>query len=969
MAGLLGQLLLELGINTAAWKDGLDKATYQAQAFAKEVSNQFASIGDAVGRLGESFAGLSPELGGAVSSITSAFKNIADAGGGVAGTTTGIIGAFVAAGVAADGLAIHAGLSAAKIGELSKATGVSVPTLSLLGDIAGTVGIGVDQMGKALERMDRSALAAAQQGPKASNAYRDLGIAVTDTTGAMRPAEAIFNDVAKRFSEMADGPQKTALAIKIFGRAGAEMIPLLDEGGAKLAALEEHFSKLGATVDEATAASGEELKTNMALMQGAFQGVENELAKQLVPALNEVADEFISFFENNHDQVVQFIAVWADAGKIVLNLFQGFVTTIKVVQDAFFGLIGVLQGTFQGLGFASRDALEGNFKQAWADIKQGGADAANAAKLSWSDAAKDIKDGITDIGKVWDATNAKPEKSVKPSSAPPAKSVDTTWIDNMVAASERAMEKQKELAEAVGKVSSATIEARASAQSGEEIQRLWDEAVAKGETTSGKFLAAWRAAVPQIQANVAWMETFKAAVADQQGLDTLDEKLNKQIAALKDVASAHSALALAQAKNNAELTPLIDHLNELKTQYDLITNGGKNVSDNSVKLAADIKRQGDEIDALRLKTKALNDELETKAVADFAESLKKMTAEAGAANAIEAQVAKTVEEDTAKWGEQAVNVDAVRAATIQAAAAKAVFAASKAYDPSELVVMQTAINDLNQNWKAMGLTADQYGKTLLDLKAKTADLAAQSNSFTAGITAGFAKFAASIPLQGQIMEKLTDQALTGITDQFTEMVTTGKAKWQDLVTSMEKTLVSSEIKSLLGKLFSTVGQSGGILGQIFGGSGIGGGGSQAAASAALTTAGTTLTTAGAALTGAATALTTAAATMSASGGAGGAGGGLASLLGSFGGGQERGGDVTPGKWYVVGEKRPEVFVPHTSGTILPSAAPSAMTGGDTHVTMNVQTSDADSFRKSSGQMLRDMTRQVSIGNSRNRGGY
>lgn len=49
--------------------------------------------------------------------------------------------------------------------------------------------------------------------------------------------------------------------------------------------------------------------------------------------------------------------------------------------------------------------------------------------------------------------------------------------------------------------------------------------------------------------------------------------------------------------------------------------------------------------------------------------------------------------------------------------------------------------------------------------------------------------------------------------------------------------------------------------------------------------------------------------------------GLAALLAvmaMFGGFRERGGDVAPGRAYVVGERRPEVFVPHEAGTIVPS---------------------------------------------------
>lgn len=64
---------------------------------------------------------------------------------------------------------------------------------------------------------------------------------------------------------------------------------------------------------------------------------------------------------------------------------------------------------------------------------------------------------------------------------------------------------------------------------------------------------------------------------------------------------------------------------------------------------------------------------------------------------------------------------------------------------------------------------------------------------------------------------------------------------------------------------------------------------------------------------------------------GGGGGNWLTAIGSaiFGGFRANGGPVSAGRAYVVGERRPEVFVPSTSGTILPSvaAAASGMAGG------------------------------------------
>jgi hypothetical protein len=69
---------------------------------------------------------------------------------------------------------------------------------------------------------------------------------------------------------------------------------------------------------------------------------------------------------------------------------------------------------------------------------------------------------------------------------------------------------------------------------------------------------------------------------------------------------------------------------------------------------------------------------------------------------------------------------------------------------------------------------------------------------------------------------------------------------------------------------------------------------------------------------------------------------------NFGGFREMGGGVQAGKAYVVGEKRPEIFVPNRPGTILPDAAASLSSAGSTYQdnrtinnTINTQAADPE----------------------------
>lgn len=104
---------------------------------------------------------------------------------------------------------------------------------------------------------------------------------------------------------------------------------------------------------------------------------------------------------------------------------------------------------------------------------------------------------------------------------------------------------------------------------------------------------------------------------------------------------------------------------------------------------------------------------------------------------------------------------------------------------------------------------------------------------------------------------------------------------------------------------------------------------------------------------------------------GGTGGkGTLDFLGSlFGGFRADGGPVTAGTPYVIGERGPEVFVPRTTGTVYPNESLSDF--GQTaaprniNVTMNIVTQDANSFRRSQGQIEARMYQALAIADERN----
>jgi hypothetical protein len=122
------------------------------------------------------------------------------------------------------------------------------------------------------------------EGPKgAAEALRLLGLSATDVSGKLKSSDQVMLEVADKFAKMPDDANKTALAMALFGKAGADMIPLLN-GGRK------SIEDLTATMTTKFAKAADELndKTDTLLAQFLRLGV--SLGTALMPALNLVSD-------------------------------------------------------------------------------------------------------------------------------------------------------------------------------------------------------------------------------------------------------------------------------------------------------------------------------------------------------------------------------------------------------------------------------------------------------------------------------------------------------------------------------------------------------------------------------------------------------------------------------------------------------------------------------------------------------
>ena len=168
------------------------------------------------------------ETRGAFTSIKRNLGSLGDAARSLNGLLANLGVAVSAAGL---GAMVKSSLdSADALAKLSQRVGITVESLSTLIPAADLSGVSAEKFEAGLRKLATRMLEAATGIEEAKRSFAALGIAVQNQDGTLRATDAVLLDLADRFKALPDGAEKTALAVEVFGKSGADLIPFLNAG-------------------------------------------------------------------------------------------------------------------------------------------------------------------------------------------------------------------------------------------------------------------------------------------------------------------------------------------------------------------------------------------------------------------------------------------------------------------------------------------------------------------------------------------------------------------------------------------------------------------------------------------------------------------------------------------------------------------------------------------------------------------
>lgn len=240
------------------------------------------------------------KTGAAFRSVQTGMSGIQTSASSLLTKISAVTGALAAIGV---GSALKGIIEAGdRLDELSKRTSIAVETLSALTNNAKLAGISQEELGSGIIKLSRSIAEAVSDAGEQRMAFQNLGVAIRDVNGNIRPTVEILADVAAGFQDAEDGAIKTQYAVALFGKSGANFIEFLNQG-------REGVQALGASIS-----------TEFADQSATFTDNLDKIGQRIQATISEKAAPFLAFMNRQIEEAIRLDKMTrVGAGRGVVN--------------------------------------------------------------------------------------------------------------------------------------------------------------------------------------------------------------------------------------------------------------------------------------------------------------------------------------------------------------------------------------------------------------------------------------------------------------------------------------------------------------------------------------------------------------------------------------------------------------------------------------------------------------------------
>lgn len=315
------ELLAKSVGNTKDKLDTLKEAEKQVQAQFKkgEVSEeQYRALQREIAQTEINLSSMKTEAikANAVLSKEDATNNLKNMGKVAAVGAAATAAAFV-------GMAVEAVNNADELQRQADVTGFSAERLQELAYVGNNLGVELETITGAQAKLTKS-MAAAKDGTGAqAEAFKTLGISVTDGNGNLKDSKLVMEEAFTALNGVGNETERDAIAMAIFGKSAMEMNPLIKAGGDQIAKLSDDARKNGAVMSNEAVAGLDSFGDTVDNLKNSILGAFGEKFAEMLPKIQEFLDK------------LKELPKWIEKNSTLLTIIGVVIGTIITLIIAF----------------------------------------------------------------------------------------------------------------------------------------------------------------------------------------------------------------------------------------------------------------------------------------------------------------------------------------------------------------------------------------------------------------------------------------------------------------------------------------------------------------------------------------------------------------------------------------------------------------------------------------------------------
>lgn len=237
--------------------------------------------------------------------------------------------------------------------------------LSLAGDLAG---VSMDTIAAAVTRADVAFVRASEGSKQARAAFEGIGLSFEDLNGLS--AADRFNAIVDAIAALPTEAQRAEAAVQLFGRAGAQLLPLFAGGAQGIQEATEQAERLGLALTDAQGRDVEAMNDSFTMVGKAIDGIVQQVVAYLSPAITNIATQFTDFVgsigganigQAIGDGILEGARYLAQIGDYIIQSLPGVWQYVASVGEQWQAVFEVGQRIFSFFAMVGRE-IEAAFK-------------------------------------------------------------------------------------------------------------------------------------------------------------------------------------------------------------------------------------------------------------------------------------------------------------------------------------------------------------------------------------------------------------------------------------------------------------------------------------------------------------------------------------------------------------------------------------------------------------------------------